>query len=112
MSNKKKESGRGLVLDAKGQLSGADDSVCVCVQFVLGCTCLCVHVNLFLFECVAHVSFVCVCLRAEDEAPGWEAVKATAVRSHCPHCPLVMRMPLPATVAMVTAGKAAHTLLV
>lgn len=37
-----RRSGRGLVLDAKGQLSRADDCVCVCVSnFVLGCLCLC-----------------------------------------------------------------------
>lgn len=71
--------GGGLVLDAKGQLSGADDSVCVCV-----CTlCLAAHVcaSILIYFCLAarHMCllcedgvpvFVCVCLRVEDEAPG------------------------------------------
>ena len=59
-----------VVFDAKGQMSGADDGVCV--SFVLDCTRLCVHFNLFLFACVAHVPYsvrtrnlhfpVCVCV--------------------------------------------------
>lgn len=35
-----RQSGRGLLLSAKGHLSGADDSVHVW-NFVLGCVCLC-----------------------------------------------------------------------
>lgn len=107
------------MLGAKGQLSGADDSVCVCARkFVLGCACLCVHFNLFLFDCMAHVSFVRVC-----SARVVALVPARKMRSkglgcegttvpRCPHCPLVMRMPLSATVTMVTAEEGAHALLV
>lgn len=74
--------------------------------------------------CVSILIYICLtawhmCLLREDAVPvfvckmrhrGVGSEGNTALR--CPHRPLVMRMPLPATVAMVTAGKGVHTLLV
>lgn len=67
---------------------------------------------------MAHVSLVQVCsVRIGALVPVWKmrskglGCEGTTM-PYCPHCPLVMRMPLSATVTMVTAEKGAHTLLV
>ncbi len=67
------------MLDAKGQLSGADDSVCVSVI----CAWLCVFVSILIYFCLTawHMCLLCVCVCVcvcgasvcvcvEDEAPG------------------------------------------
>ncbi len=46
------------MLDAKGQVSGADVCVRESVCNLCLAACVCVHFNLFLFACVPHVSFV------------------------------------------------------
>ena len=52
-----RQSGRVLVLNAKGHLSGADDTVHVCDSCLTAC--VCVHFHLHWFECVA-TCVVCV----------------------------------------------------
>ena len=100
-----------MCIDAKGQLSGADDSVCVCVicawlrvfaSVLIYLSLTAWHMCLF-FECVATMSvclcvcvcgnvcvcvFVCVCVRRGT----WVGSEGNAML-RCPHCPLVMRMP-------------------
>lgn len=66
MSNKKERKkrrvGGGLVLGAKGQLSGADDSVCVCARNV--CLAARVYVSILIYFCLTawHMCLLCECV--------------------------------------------------
>ena len=84
--------GGGLCIDAKGQLSGADDSVCVfvCVLVCVICAWLRAFVSILIHLCLTawHMCLlcdpvcVCVCVCVLDEAPGLAARVTPCCAAH------------------------------